>query len=131
MTFLRSEAALRGPATRSSGPLAVAPPLAGYDSSPTATDVTRNTTCPSDGGSPALIDVTSRTTLAPAGIPAPFVPWTGVLTVAVMRSPGRLLRVQTRVFELAARTAPAPIEPAPELPVRSRAGAGCGAGASG
>jgi hypothetical protein len=109
----------------------VAPPLAGYDSSPIATEVTRKTTCPSSGGSPALIDATSRTTSAPAGISAPFVPWTGAFTVAVIRSPGRLLRVQTREFELAASTVPAPIAPAPDSPARSVGCAGCGAGASG
>src|ERR671929_1650703 len=129
-TFLRSEAALRGALTRSIAPLAVASPLAGYDSSPMATDVTRKTARPFAGGSPPAIDVTSRTTFAPAGISAPFVPRTGEPIVAVRRSPGRLLRVQTRALEVAANTAPPPMPPAPDPPPCSGVGAGRGAGSS-
>src|SRR3982751_3661361 len=95
-----------------------------------ATDVTRNTTRPFAGGSAASIDVTSSTTLAPAGISAPLVPWTGELTVAVILSPGRLLSVQTRAFDVAASTEPAPTAPELAPPARSGLGVGCGEGSS-
>src|SRR5690606_28746514 len=64
--------------------------------------------------------VTSSTTVAPAGIRAPFAPVTVSLSVAVKRSPGRLVLVQTRCEERMLSVVPAAIVPSdspPPVPV--------------
>src|SRR5689334_19142898 len=57
----------------------------------------------------SVTEATSSTTLAPAGIDAPFDPETVFATVATKRSPGRLDDEQIRCCEFRASIAPAPM----------------------
>src|SRR5579859_7734850 len=75
------------------------------------------------GESPAESDVTSRTTVVPTGITAPFAPVTGALSVATSLSPTWLDDVQTREPVAKAISVPAPKDFCDEA-----AGAGAGAG---
>src|SRR5512146_1128097 len=54
-----------------------------------------------------LSSVTWMSALAPAGITAPFEPTTAFVTVAVKRSPGLLVFVQTRSFDVRLMEVPA------------------------
>src|SRR6185437_2410549 len=64
-----------------------------------------------------LRSVTWMSAFAPAGITAPFEPVTALVTVAVKRSPGLLVFVQIRSFDVRLIEVPAGTEPsAPSLP---------------
>src|SRR4051812_44125248 len=57
----------------------------------------------------AAAPATSTTTDDPDGITAPFVPMTGLVSVATNRSPGRFDCVQIRCCDASANPEPAPI----------------------
>ena len=85
---------------------------------------TRSPICAVSGLSPGPTDVTSRTTVVPSGIVAPFSPTTDDVTVAVILSPGRFV-VHTADFVTRPK-----VVPARNPGARCSAGAGARAGCS-